>query len=79
MWLVGSLLVRSLLQLLLLSGQRWGKPLSGTDCWVPLFPAGIANNLKHLLPLVSVADSDNYSTTKRVRHLNDLAKVTAPS
>lgn len=31
--------------------------------------------MKHLLPLISVSDSDNYSTSKRVRHLNDLAKV----
>ena len=31
--------------------------------------------MKHLLPLISVSDSDNYSTPKRVRHLNDLAKV----
>ena len=36
---------------------------------------GLVDNMKHLLPMISVSDSDNYSTSKRVRHLNDLAKV----
>ena len=40
--------------------------------------AGIVDNMRHLLPLVSQADREHYSTTKRVRHLNELAKVNHP-
>ena len=36
---------------------------------------GVVDNIRHLLPLVSQADQEHFSTSKRVRHLNQLAKV----
>jgi len=41
----------------------------------PLDGEGVVENLRHLLPLLSVHDSEKYSTSRRVRYLNDLAKV----
>ncbi len=40
----------------------------------PIYPSDVGDNLRHLLPIVCVADGV-CSTSKRVRYLNDLAKV----
>ena len=41
--------------------------------------AGVVDNLRYLIPLISQSDQQHYSNSKRVRYLNQLAKVcTAP-
>ena len=44
-------------------------------CVSLLTTAVVADNLRYLLPLISQPDQQQYSNSKRVRHLNQLAKV----
>lgn len=37
--------------------------------------ADVGSSLDQLLPEIAVSDAENASISKRVRHLNDLAKV----